>query len=258
MNGALVRRSVALVGVCLGAWWAMTGSGCLITDPPQVEQAAVEGEASFMCSVCWTHEFCYDPTRPEGSRFYGSPPCDKDADRAVEATRVTDAVGDKEGGFFCWKPFPTAVMAWNEKSCPSDEKGRANVEFLDPCQDAPTCAQPDRCGLHDPPSCPEVSPTARTSTCVPVPDWTGDGSEAESIRGAAAVVRNLVKIGAARHGTGDPPWGAQPERYCYLACVDDCALDGEVPSCLGCEGKTSFTAQSVVRAVPPRRLVPHE
>ena len=122
--------------------------------------------------------------------------------------------------------------------CPPDESLRTPVENLDPCVDVPPCARPvNECGPQEASSsCPEISPTARPSVCVSVPDWTKETPNTDALNGAIAVVSALSGL-CARHGKA-PPSGAQPERYCYLACVDsaDCVLDGPGKGCIGCDG----------------------
>jgi hypothetical protein len=95
-----------------------------------------------------------------------------------------------------------------------------------------------------------VAATARPSTCVTVPGYQGSAFSVnrDARSGASAVVSDLAAQ-CARFGAA-PPSGAQPQRYCYLACVNsfDCALDTTSPQCLGCESTTNV--QSVTRSFP--------
>jgi len=224
-------------GVVLGL--AILCPACLVTYAPEFSApAAVHAEGSCMCSICWNQHFCYDPHRPEGSQVYPLP-CDKPDDEARSATRVVDAVLDREGGFFCWRPFFNAQVDTPNKECPVDEGARARVENLDPCLDVPACARPvAQCGAQPPgPACPEIASTPRPSVCVDVPGWTGHDIAADSIDGAVAAVSALVDR-CARYDKL-PPSGAAPARYCYLACVNPATCVLEPPaerSCIGCDG----------------------
>lgn len=234
------RRTIVLAGLCAGLALVVTGPACIyIPDTPVfVVPKWVKPEGSCMCSVCWNQPFCWDPTLPEGTQFYGTPPCADDGHKAVDALRIVNALLPKDGGFFCWQPFGNAKMNSPDKACPATEGERAQVENLDPCVDLPECARPmEQCG-NQPPDipCPTVSQTARQSACVEVPNYDADYPQVDDVAGAITGVDTIVGY-CARHGM-DPPSGPQPERYCYLSCVDhdNCELDSLPQRCVGCDG----------------------
>ena len=231
-------RRFGVISCCVGLGWAALSPACLVLDTPIfTPPAAVEGEGSCMCSLCWNQEFCFDSTRAEGQQVYPLP-CVDERHKAVPATRVTDSIAPREGGFFCWKPSVDSVVDVTGKTCPTLEVDRAKVEHVEPCIDSPPCARPvAECGEQDAgPSCPEVPAKTRPTSCVDVPFWDANTPGANGANGAAAVVSSLAGI-CERHGE-DPPSGEQPERYCYLNCVaaSHCFLDTGSPSCIGCNG----------------------
>jgi hypothetical protein len=195
-----------------------------------------------MCSLCWNQPFCFDEKRPAGQQIYRTGaaglPCDDPGDQAFDASRLVDALAPREGGFYCWKPFPDAVVNHPDKVCPTDESGRSKVENLDVCQDVPPCGQPPaQCGVPaSNPSCLEVSPI-RPSACVAVPGYDDNALLNDRVNGADAMVHALVRLCTRYDAT--PPSGAAPERYCYLACVDaaKCTLEpADERECNGCTG----------------------
>lgn len=233
-----MRRFFCLLGLCaLAATEPLATSACVDFTPPPVPPAAVRGEGSCMCSVCWTRPFCYDPSLPEAQQIT-APPCAHPRDAAVPASRIVDTLAPKQDDFFCWVPVPGDVLSEPAKQCPMSDELRALRESFDPCVDAVECNRPPACSSPGAGSCRDEHQTARAlSRCRKVPDASNDPAlfAKDLQEGASLVVNDLVGV-CSTHGV-EPPSGARPERYCYLSCVNafDCALDGVNPQwCRGC------------------------
>lgn len=197
-------------------------SGCLITDPieiPPADDKLLEGLC--MCSLCWDRPFCLvaDPDNPDGQIAVprsASEDCPADAIAASTSAAAVDGATETRGTtFHCVRPADNKNLTWPTASCgdTDDPALRSRFGFVDPCIDVPLCARRGE-GFTD---CPEL-PDDTIPMCPEV--FTGPGRfacrEGDATRAVAA---EKLEASCAVWGM-DIPNGDQPERHCWLGCLD--------------------------------------